>query len=477
MILLFWLSSLVMADGIPVYLDPQTAYQPWGTAEGLLQFRGNPMRNWYGSGPLSTDYTIAWRYPDESMCANSDGKQWCGSGWTGQPAIWRNPSGKMEVIVGTYDRSVHFIDLDTGKALRPSFPTGDIIKGSVTIDPDGFPLLYFGSRDNKYRILSLAGEEAVELWSLEAHQDVPYTIWNNDWDSNGSIINDHLFIGGENGWFYIWKLNRKMVNGQPTVQPEIKVRMQGWNDDLLRSTGDRNASIESSVVVYENRVYFTNSGGRIVGLDFSEVDADLQAKVVFDFWAGDDIDATPVVDHEGMLYIAIEYERFLQQARDVGQLIKLNPYTEEGEDPLVWKLDVRGGDHTTSGIWATTAIAQDKLYASTHDGRLLVVNMDDGELTQEFEIGFHAWSSPVVIENRLLVGTCSPGGFKIYDLQNPSALVELTSYLLPSGSCIESTPAVWNSEIVVGSRDGFIYKFKAKIDNNMTADASSTTSP
>lgn len=469
MVLLLWLSSLVFADGLPVYLDPQSAYQPWGTAEGLLQFRGNPMRNWYGSGPLGTDYSISWKYPDRPMCSNSDGKQWCGSGWTGQPAIWKNPQGKMEVIVGTFDRGVHFIDFETGKATRPPFPTGDIIKGSVTIDPDGFPLLYFGSRDNKYRILSLAGEETVELWSLEAHQDVPYTIWNNDWDSNGSIINDHLFIGGENGWFYIWKLNRKMVNGQPTVQPEIKVRMQGWNADLLRSTGDRNASIESSVVVYENRVYFTNSGGRIVGLDFSEVSSDLQAKVVFDYWAGDDIDATPVIDHEGMLYIAIEYERFNQRSRDVGQLIKLNPYAEE--DPHVWKLDVRGGDYSTAGIWATTAIARGKLYASTHQGHLLIVNMDDGQLTQEFDIGFHAWSSPVIIDDKLLVGTCSPGGFKIYDLKNPSNIGELTTYVLPSGSCIESTPAVWNGEIIVGSRDGYIYKFNAQKENAVTAEA------
>jgi hypothetical protein len=451
------LAQTTVTQNLDVYVDPARAYDPWGVTEGLLQFRGNPQRNWYGTGPLATNYEVAWRYPDNPMCATSDGKTWCGSGWTGQPAIWRRPDGRMEVIVGTYDRSVHFIDFATGQELRKPFKTGDIIKGSVTIDPNGFPLLYFGSRDNKYRILSLQGDEAVEIWSLDAKQDVPRTIWNNDWDGNSSVVNDHLLFGGENGWFYVWKLNRAMVNNQVTVSPEIRVRMEGWTDTLLRNTGDRNASIESSVVMYKNRVYFTNSGGRIVGLDLSEVDEDLQAKIVFDFWAGDDIDASPVVDEDGMLYVAIEYERFLEQARNVGQLIKLNPYNPE--NPLVWKLDVRDGNRTVGGLWATPALYKETLYASTHSGHLLIVNTQSGEVLNEMEIGFHAWSSPAIINDRLLVGTCSPGGFKVYDLQDKKNVRELYSYNLKSGGCIESTPAVWNGSIVVGSRDGHIYKF------------------
>jgi hypothetical protein len=65
-------------------------------------------------------------------------------GWTGQPAVWVRPDGVTELAVGTYDRKVHFLDAKTGQPTRTPFPTGDIIKGSVTIDPDGFPLLYTG---------------------------------------------------------------------------------------------------------------------------------------------------------------------------------------------------------------------------------------------------------------------------------------------------------------------------------------------
>ena len=51
--------------------------------------------------------------------------------------------------------------------------------------PDGFPLLYSGSRDNSYHVLALdRGEAMEELWSLSADAVSP-TKWNNDWDGAG----------------------------------------------------------------------------------------------------------------------------------------------------------------------------------------------------------------------------------------------------------------------------------------------------
>ena len=82
------------------------------------------------------------------MCGSSidqsGEKTWCGTGWTGQPAVFER-QGKTWVVFGAYDYAVHFLDAATGRELLPSFRTGDIIKGSVTVDPDGFPLVYTGS--------------------------------------------------------------------------------------------------------------------------------------------------------------------------------------------------------------------------------------------------------------------------------------------------------------------------------------------
>ena len=101
------------------------------------------------------------------MCAESsvgsETKTWCGTGWTGQPSVFER-DGRTWVVFGAYDRGIHFVDGDTGEDILPPFPTGDIIKGSVTVDPDGFPLVYSGSRDNELHVIAIDRPEPTELW-------------------------------------------------------------------------------------------------------------------------------------------------------------------------------------------------------------------------------------------------------------------------------------------------------------------------
>ena len=130
---------------------------PFGTAvRGLLTFRGNPTRTFYGAGPVPQAPEVAWRYPEGgSLCGEStvgsDTTTWCGTGWTGQPSVFER-DGRTWLVVGAYDHRVHFLDARTGQPIIPPFRTGDIIKGSVSVDPDGYPLVYTGSRDNRFRV-------------------------------------------------------------------------------------------------------------------------------------------------------------------------------------------------------------------------------------------------------------------------------------------------------------------------------------
>jgi outer membrane protein assembly factor BamB len=424
---------------------------------GLLQFRGNPSRNWYGLGPMPRRPRILWRYPKQPMCSESRVgdrvSTWCGTGWTGQPVIWERPDGVTEVIVGAYDRQVHFLDADTGRPTRPSFTTGDLIKGSVTLDPNGDPLLYFGSRDNKLRVVALDRPRPTQLWALTA-SFVP-GIWNNDWDGNPTVRDGILYAGGENGYFFAVRLNRDYdAAGRIRVRPEMLVALRGWTDELLAAVGDQNASIENSVTLFEDRAYFANSAGRVVGLDISRIEQGW-APVVFDFWAGDDVDASIVADAEGMLYVSVELERFLPRSDAVGQLIKLNPYRPA--DPVIWSLamppsfaDYKGG------IWATPALGAGVLYVATNAGQLLAVDAASGQITFADDLGPHAWSSPVVIDDSLLVATCR-GELRVYDLSDPWRPARDWSLRIPTHGCIESTPAVWKGRIIVGARDGYVY--------------------
>jgi hypothetical protein len=255
--------------------------KPWGTVtQGITMFRGNPTRTWYGTGPLPEKYPRPlWKYgplsnPKPSCFANGNCPTWSGSGWTGQPVVWERPDGITEVIVGAFDFGIHFINAATGKATRKPFPTRDLVKGSVTLDPDGFPLIYIGSRDDDFRIIAIDnGGDPKELWKINAYDGVGAMVMgNDDWDGNAAIVNDHLFIGGENGWIYIYKLNRHIgKDGKVAIKPEKVVMMPGWHPDLQSIVGDKTFSIESSVAIYENRAYFANSAGYVIGIDFTQV--------------------------------------------------------------------------------------------------------------------------------------------------------------------------------------------------------------
>jgi outer membrane protein assembly factor BamB len=432
-----------------------TVGEPWGSTVGLTMFRGNPTRSFYGTGPIpSEEPSVLWRYPDSPMCGTSTvggvSSVWCGTGWTGQPAVWERPDGVTEVVFGAYDKAVHFVDAFTGEATREPFVTGDIIKGSLTIDPDLYPLLYTGSRDNKLRIVALDREPVEELWSLDAYE--VQGMWNDDWDGNPAIVDDMLYVGGENSWFFAIRLNRSYVDGLVAVEPETVFAMPGWTEELLGLVG-RNVSIESSVVVVERTVYFANSGGRIVGIDMDLVAAGVDDPVVFDFWAGDDIDATMVADPDGMLYVAIELERFNARSAELGQLISLDP--TRPDDPVRWGVPVPGVAGSDGGIWATPAVADGMVYVPTHTGRLLAVDAATGEITWEDAVGFHAWSSPAVVDGRLLIGTCERPELRSYRLDDPR--VPVLEWSIPAADgCIESTPAVWRGRIYVGSRDGYM---------------------
>ena len=93
----------------------------------------------------------------------------------------------------------------------------------MTTDPDGFPLSYKGSRDNNFYIVATdRGPQAEVLWKLSAYENGVQKVWNDDLDGSALIIDDYLFEGGENSWFYIIKLNRGYdAAGKVTIDPQI----------------------------------------------------------------------------------------------------------------------------------------------------------------------------------------------------------------------------------------------------------------
>ena len=440
-----------------VFVDPRmVGMSPPNATEGLLTFRGSPTRSFYGRGPISDAPAVAWRYPEEGgLCrqsaVGSDIRVWCGTGWTGQPALFRRDE-RLWAVFGALDGAVHFLDSETGQPLLPEFQTGDIIKGSVTIDPDGYPIVYTGSRDNFYRLIAFDGSEPRELWRLDA-EATGQRKWNNDWDGAGLVLEDYLFVGGENSRIHVVKLNRGYdEEGFVTADPELIFSEPGWDDELIAQVGE-NVSIENSVAISGDTLYFANSGGLVQGWDISPLREGADPTRIFRYWVGDDVDASIVVDEEGMLYVAAEYERGTARSNELGQLLKIDP-TKTADDALVWGVSENQG--IDSGIWGTPALHDGAVIFASQGGQLRAVDSATGADLWSIGLGFHLWQSPVVVDDVLLMGDCA-GTLRAYDVSNvreePS---ELWALDLDDG-CIESTPAVWDGTIVVGTRMGGVY--------------------
>ncbi len=428
--------------------------------EGLTTFRGNLTRSYYGEGPVPVMPVIRWREPQQKMCRISivgvDSSEWCGTGWTGQPNVLQSPDGAVEVREGAYDGHYHFLDGRTGVPVRPDLVTRDLAKGSATSDPDGFPLYYGGSRDNYLRVVALDRPDPTTLWELNADISVPRPLRNNDWDGAPLVVGDYLLEGGENGWFYVIRLHRGYdAAGLVTVKPEVVATIPGFDDQLLKDLGDQEVSIESSVAFRDGVAYFADSGGLVQGWDISDLLAGGSAyQQVFRFWTGDDTDASVVIDRQGFLYVASEYQRFNERSRQVGQLMKLDP--AEPADPLVWGIEAREiGFEGAGGSWSTPALYGDRVFFTTAAGRVLEVDKQTGTVLWESRVGAPSIGSPVVVDNVLIQGDCA-GDLYAWNIADRSRAPGLIWKLHLPG-CIESTPAVWHGWLYLGTREGYVY--------------------
>ena len=243
------------------------------------------------------------------------------------------------------------------------------------------------------------------------------------------------------------------ADGSVTVAPVEKFRVPGFDEQLLRDLGDDRVSLESAVAVYGDTAYLNSSGGLLQGWDISSIRTGVgDVTRTFRFWTGDDSDATTVIDEEGFLYVGVEVDRNLRRAREVGQLLKIDPrITAEGVDPVVWRVDVNNG--VDSGTWSTPAFHENLVIWPTKPGKVYGIDRSTGAIVWTIKVSGPVLSSPLVVDDTLILGD-GAGQLRAWSLANgePSLLWEISL-----SANIEASPAIWNGRIYVGSRSGFFY--------------------
>ncbi|NLU52675.1 MAG: PQQ-binding-like beta-propeller repeat protein [Clostridiaceae bacterium] len=486
------LSYWVFENGKPVDYKPKDEVifgrpEEYADVKGVVAFRGNNYRDSAAYGTRTvTEKKLEIVWTSNTGAISAENSYWPGTGWTGQPLLvnWSEEVRNMmnikpefkekdlvEVIYPTLDGNIYFLDLETGKATRDKITVGFPFKGTGMIDPRGYPILYAGMGLNensgkftefKYMMFNLIDQ--TPLYSIFGRDPVAFRRWGA-FDSSAMIDKktDTFFEAAENGLVYRVKLNTRFDKENKTISLSPQITRYRYRD----STNDE-LGIENSAAFYKNYMYFCDNGGIFQCLDINTM------KPVWTYNVGDDTDSTTVIEEtpEGVfLYTANQVDKRSQISKSVEKcnIRKFNALTGE----LIWQrdYDCLYNFYINGGALGTPLLGKDDISdiiiypicftGSTTDGILVALDKKTGQEVWKRKLNAYSWCSPVGIKSsdgKTYGIFCDYAGYM--HLFDPKTGNDLHAISLEGN--IESSPAVYDDMIVVGSYAKKIFGIRIK---------------
>ncbi|MCB0911519.1 MAG: PQQ-like beta-propeller repeat protein, partial [Propionibacteriaceae bacterium] len=393
---------------------------------GVLTFRGNNYRDApvYGTTDVR-DKTMQVVWTQDTGDVYAENSHWAGAGWTGQPLLVNWPKATkeamglsqaqiddpdfVEVVYPVVDGNVYRLDLATGRQTKPPIEVGFAFKGTGSIDPRGYPLLYSGMGLNqngdvegtwRYRIFDLIQNKEVSGWD-GSDPGAP-----RDWGAfdSSALVNaatDTLIEPAENGLVYKVKLNAIFDPEAKTVS----VKPEFTKLDYTTPDSSRHG-IESSAAAYRNLMYAGDNDGNIVCWDATTL------QVVWAHPTGDDTDASIVLeDDNGTPYLYTGNEMDKRGEGDNGAshgpitIQKINGFT--GATVWSYEIDAVYNKAVNGGLMATpvlgTGEVSDLVFfniaktGSDKAGTLLALDRKTGAVAWRRTLPHFGWSSPLIL--------------------------------------------------------------------------------
>lgn len=461
---------------------------------GVLTFGGNNYRNSFSYGTVNVANRTMKRAWEQAIGSIGN---WAGTGWTGQPLIvrWKDDvrrilgvsdtfkekDGFTEVIYPAMDGKIYFFELETGTKTRPPIDVGVVMKSTACLDPQGRPVLYVGQSIQQtnpggknvayvFAYSLITNEEIARFGGYDYFGD---RSWQG-YDGSPLISDDNLIYGGENGVLYTVKLNTSFDSetGNLSLAPErlVKYSYNGSGYSAKDAANSRWLGIESSIAGFENYAYFTDNGGRLQCVDLNKM------QLVFVQDVGEDADASVVIDEYAAkdticLYTASQVKTATLNGNGGYSCHRcFNGLTGE----LMWErqwIASTGDSNSSGGTIATPQVGRGNVaglvfYAMNHTalngaanngngytfgGKLIAYNKLTGDVVWSVEQSAGYYASPVLVYDETNKGyllQCDQNGkIKLYDAITGNEIVSVDL-----GSRIDSTPAVFNDCLVVGTR-------------------------
>jgi len=445
---------------------------------GVLTFRGNNARSApaYGTAEVA-DKKLEVVWTQDTGEVRGDGSYWPGAGWTGQPLLvnwpeatreamgyadeFANDPDFTEVIYPTFTGVIYRLDLATGKQVKAPLDTGCGYKGTGSIDPRGYPLLYAGQGLDdmdgtncpwEYRVFDLIQNKQVAGWT-GSDAAAPRKDWGA-FDSSALVnaASDTLIEPAENGLVYKAKLNASFDPEAKTVSVNPQLTKMEY-----RTPSSHKFGIESSAVAYRNLMFASDNDGNLICWDANTL------AVVWARDVGDDSDASMVLEEtpEGVfIYHGNTLDKRTPEsgAEQVTNLRKINALT--GEQVWEHKVPTTRDTPNNGGLLATPLLGTGEISdliifnvaktTSLKAGTMIALDRKTGEVAWQRQLKRYSWSSPVQITGTdgtaYGIVTDSGGTMHLFD---PNSGVDLSTLSL--GKNTEASPAVYGNMIVVAS--------------------------
>ena len=473
--------------------------------KGILTFRGNNWRNASSVGTVNlteNKLTKIWDVKIGALKKGSGSGTWSGCGWTGQPLIVQWPAetrkimnlydwakekdNLVEVIYPTEDGNIYFLDLETGKKTRDTLIMQVPFKGTGSIDPRGYPLLYCGSGDeyendsqkSRAFIISLINGRVLYEFGKQGTDPFAKRSWYA-YDSAPLIDaeTDTLIYPGENGVIYTMKLNTVYdpVLGSITVDPGnvVKFRYDARTSyekiDVADST-HKWLGYEGSAAAWNGHLYLASNDGLFQCVDLNTM------QVVWIANTEDDTNGSPVLDviseNEAYLYVgtSLHFNKD-KNNKGIAPFFKIDAMT--GKIVGRYGLTVYTVSGVSGGIQSTAAVGRSgsnisdlvfitiARYGDKDAGILVALDKETFEERWKLDMDAYSWSSPTVVYGTDGTGYVIQADSKGYISLIDGASGKVLNTIRPTDSNFEASPAVFGDKVIVGCRgDQTIFCFR-----------------
>ena len=488
--------------------------------EGITTFRGNNYRDMssWGTATITNETLSLMRTKDTDYIGN-----WGGSGWTGQPLIvtwpaelrekmtslydeFRTKDSFTEVILCSLDGRIYFMDLVTGDKTRDYIEIGAPTKGTASLDPRGYPIIYVGQGlradgdanyyDNMYmRAFSLIDGRKLMETGYATIDPFAYREWQA-YDSSPLLDaeTDTLIWPGESGVLYTFKLNSSYdpTTGNVTMDytpATVKYRYTTPASQSRDTEHNGRWGIEDSAVAWRNYLMFTDNAGLLQCVNLNTME------LVYANDLGNDSDVTMVLEEipteqKVYLYTGCEYDDDVANVEPgsgpcyaykidgmTGKVLWKVPFMADSSDKNVdggiLSAPILGREGTTLEglvIYTVTKLVEDDTVKSL----IIALDKETGTLVWEYDMDTVNWSpsSPIAVYSDKTDESGRTIGYIVQcDYTSDIALLRVDGSTCTevnvlnineateteSGNNFEATPAIFGNTIVIASRSGHVF--------------------